>query len=137
MLAYGAPGSWRTTMDERDTRDGARGEAVQSSPSSSGPSHGRQDPADAPPQDDLGELPPLPPPPPVGADLPPDVVEEQLPDAAFEPPPTPLDGALWPGADPFAGGGAPTDDDDPEVAALMAAFSTPDPAAPSTTPDPP
>nr|BFE64146.1 hypothetical protein GCM10020063_086720 [Dactylosporangium thailandense] len=102
-------------MDDRETRDGTRGEAARSGP----------------PPGDGADLPPLPPPPPVGAELPPEPSDEELPDQAYEPPPTPVDGALWPGANPFESAGG-QEEDDPELAAMMAAFGDASDAAPSS-----
>ena len=118
-------------MDERETRDGARGEAVPTGPAFGGSAAA----GGPPPPEDSADLPPLPPPPPVGAELPAEPTDEELelPDQAYEPPPTPLAG-LWPGAAPLA-----TDDEeeeDPEVAALMAAFSDPSPAPSDNPPEP-
>src|SRR4051812_17631983 len=102
------------TMDERETRDGTRGEAVRSDasfgapPPASGTPQGNQ-----PGPEDAADLPPLPPPPPVGADMAPESTDEQVPDRAYEPPPTPVDGALWPGANPFDAAGQ--DEEDPEL----------------------
>src|SRR5690349_17464328 len=62
-------------------------------------------------------LPPLPPPPPVGADMP-QGEEEEVPDDAFELPPTPVSGALWPGMAPEAAA-AESDDEEEDLAKLF------------------
>src|SRR5690349_14254366 len=100
-------------MQERDTvRCGACGESMPpgvaacpncGAPGPSASSWGNLQQLYSPsstPEDASDEsLPPLPPPPPVGADLP-ESSDEDIPDDAFELPPTPVAGALWPGMAP-------------------------------------
>jgi len=123
-------------MQERDTvRCGACGESMPPGaaacpncgspvPAASSWSNMQQlyQPEPAPTAESSGDvaddsLPPLPPPPPVGADMPPGD-DEDVPEDAFELPPTPVDGALWPGMAPDPAS-AEADEEEEDLAKLF------------------